>query len=137
MNYARILIGGLLCGLVLNIGEFVLNGVLLANQMKDFFAKCGLTEPGPTGLTILVVLTFVMGIFIVYVYAAIRPRYGPGPKTAVCAGLLAWFCVYFYNSGVALALGILPVNVFMIAVAWGVAEYILAALAGAWLYKEA
>ena len=137
MNYARILIGGLVCGLVLNIGEFVLNGVLLAKQMEEFFRKCGMTPPSGTAFIILIVATFAMGIFIVYLYAAIRPRYGPGPKTAICAGLLAWFCVYFYNNAIALGLGFIPVNLFMIAVAWGLAEYIIAAIAGAWVYTEA
>jgi hypothetical protein len=137
MNYARILIGGLVCGLVLNIGEFFLNGVILAKQMEEFMRRCGLTPPEPKSLVILFVITFLLGIFIIYVYAAIRPRYGAGPKTAICAGLLAWFCVYFYNNAVGLALGFIPVNVFMIAVAWGVVQYILAALAGAWLYREA
>jgi hypothetical protein len=35
------------------------------------------------------------------------------------------------------ALGIVPINLFLIALAWGLVEYILGALAGAWLYKEA
>ncbi|MDQ5844766.1 MAG: hypothetical protein M3539_05665 [Acidobacteriota bacterium] len=137
MNYPRILIGGLVAGLILNIGEFLLNGVLLANQMEEFFRKCGMSPPSSRGLILLFAFTFLLGIFIVYVYAAIRPRYGAGPKTAICAGLIAWFCVYFYNNGVALALGIVPVNLFMIALAWGFVEYVLGALAGAWLYKEA
>ncbi len=136
MNYARILIGGLVCGLVLNVGEFVLNTMILARQMEEFVRRCGLTPPEPRALVILFVITFLMGIFIIYVYAAIRPRYGPGPKTASCAGLLAWYCVYFYNNAVGLALGFIPARVFMIAVTWGVVKYILAPLAGAWLYKE-
>jgi hypothetical protein len=137
MNYMRILIGGLVCGLVLNIGEFLLNGVILAKQMEEFMRRCGMTPPDPKALSILFVITFMLGIFIIYLYAAIRPRYGPGPKTAICAGLLAWFCVYFYNNAVGLALGFIPVNVFVIAVVWGAVQYMLAALAGAWLYKEA
>ncbi len=131
------MIGGLVCGLVLNIGEFLLNTVVLKEQMEEFVRRCGLTPPDPKALVILFVITFLMGIFIIYVYAAIRPRYGPGPKTAICAGLLAWFCVYFYNNGVGLALGFIPANVFLIAVVWGAVQYSLAALAGAWLYKEA
>jgi hypothetical protein len=137
MNYPRILLGGLVAGVVLNIGEFLLNGMILASQMEEFFRKCGMTPPGGSGLAALVVLTFLLGIFIVYVYAAIRPRYGPGPKTAICAALMTWFCIYLYNNGVAFALGLVPTNVFIIAVAWGFVEYVLAALAGAWLYKEA
>lgn len=137
MNYARILIGGLVAGVVLNLGEFLLNGVILAGQMEEFFRKCGMTPPSGAGLAALVVLTFLLGIFIVYVYAAIRPRYGPGPKTAICAALMTWFCIYLYNNGVAFALGLVPTNVFIIAVIWGAVEYCLAALAGAWVYKEA
>lgn len=137
INLGRVLLGGLVAGAVLNIGEFLLNGVLLANQMKDFFTRCGLTPPGGRGLFLLVLFTFLMGIFLLFVYAAIRPGCGPGPKTALCAGLIGWFCVYFYNSAVAVALGFVPLNVFLIAFAYGLVEYILAAIAGAWLYKEA
>jgi hypothetical protein len=137
MNYTRVLIGGLVAGVVLNIGEWLLNGVILAKQMEEFFRRCGMTPPDPKALTILIVVTFFMGILIVYVYAAIRPRYGPGPKTAVCAALIAWFCVYFYNNAVGLALGFIPTNLFLIAVAWGAVEYILAAIAGGWVYREA
>jgi hypothetical protein len=136
MNYGRVLLGGLLAGFVLNIGEFVLNGVVLARQMQDFFAKCGLTPPAGSAFVILIVITFVLGIVIVYIYAAIRPRFGAGPKTAIIAGLIAWFCVYVYNNVVAAALGFIPMNILLIALAWGFVEYLLAAIAGAWVYKE-
>ena len=136
MNHARILIGGLVAGVILNIGEFLLNGMVLARQMEEFFRKCGLPEPGPTTFVILIVMTFLLGILIVYVYAAIRPRCGPGPKTAIYAGIIAWFCVYFYGTVVAWALGFVPTNVLVIAIVWGFVEYTVAALAGAWLYRE-
>ena len=45
INFARVLIGGLVAGLILNIGEWLLNGMVLAQDMKDFFQKCGLPEP--------------------------------------------------------------------------------------------
>ena len=136
MNYARIVIGGLVAGVVLNIGEFLLNGFILAKQMQEFFSKCGLTPPTPTGMTILVLVTFLLGIFLVAVYATIRTRCGPGPKTAIGAALIGWFCVYFYNNAVGAALGFVPLNLFAIALVWGLVEYSLAALVGAWLYKE-
>jgi hypothetical protein len=137
MNYARILLGGLLAGLVLNIGEWLLNGVLLAREMAEFFKKCGLTPPGSSALIILVVITFVLGIVIVFVYAAIRPRFGPGLKTAAFAGIIAWFFVYLYNNVIGAALGFVPGNLLKIALAWGFIEYVIGAIAGAWVYKEA
>jgi hypothetical protein len=136
MNYGRILLGGLLAGLVLNIGEFLLNGVLLAKQMEEFFKKCGINPPAHSAFVILIVITFVLGIVIVFVYAAIRPRFGAGVKTAIIAGLIAWFCVYVYNNIVGAALGFVPTNLLLMLIVWGLVEYSVAAIAGAWLYKE-
>lgn len=137
INLARVVLGGFAAGVILNIGEWLLNGVVLANQMQEFFRRCGLTPPGASAIIILVLLTFLMGIFLIFVYAAIRPGCGPGPKTAIGAGLIGWFCVYFYNNAGGAALGFIPMNLFAIAVVWGLVEYSLAALVGAWLYKEA
>ena len=136
MNYARVLLGGLVAGLVLNIGEFLLNGKVLAQQMSEFFSKCGIPQPRPSALVILIAITFVLAIAILFIYAAIRPRCGAGPKTAVAAAIIAWFCVYLYNNVVGAALGFVPSNVLLIALVWGLVEYILAAIAGAWVYKE-
>src|SRR5580765_204131 len=97
INIGRVLLGGLVAGLILNIGEWVLNGVVLAKDMKEFFAKCNLPEPGPNFLVIAVGITFVLGIVLVLGYAAIRSRFGPGPKTAIIAALFAWFGIYLYS----------------------------------------
>jgi hypothetical protein len=137
INIGRVLLGGLVAGLILNIGEWVLNGIVLAEEMKDFFKKCNLPEPGSSFLVIAVGITFVLGIVIVLGYAAIRTRFGPGPKTAIIAALFAWFGVYLYQNLIGFGLGIVPIRLVVIALAWGLVEYILATLAGAALYKEA
>lgn len=36
INYGRVIIGGLIAGVVQNIGEFIFNGVLYAKQMEEF-----------------------------------------------------------------------------------------------------
>jgi len=137
INFGRVLIGGLLAGLILNIGEWVLNGIILHQEMLDFFKRCGFTEPGTSFLVIAVAITFVLGIVIVLGYAAIRPRFGPGPKTAIIAALFAWFGVYVYQNVIAAGLGMVPAKLVVIALVWGLVEYILGTLAGAALYKEA
>src|ERR1043166_9085437 len=106
INFGRVLIGGLLAGLILNIGEWGLNGIILHQEMLDFFKRCGFTEPGTSFLVIAVAITFVLGIVIVLGYAAIRPRFGPGPKTAIIAALFAWFGVFLFTKGFPLALGV-------------------------------
>ena len=42
--------------------------------------------------------SFLIGLFAGWLYAAIRPRYGAGPKTALCAGLFVWFLGYLLTS---------------------------------------
>lgn len=137
INYGRVILGGLLCGLLINIGEFVLNAVILAAQMKTFNAEHNFKDPGSGFIVIAVLLCFLLGIVIVLGYAAIRPRFGPGPKTAIIAALFAWFGIYFYN-GIffALLFGISTSTCVMITI-WGLVEYVIATMAGAALYKEA
>jgi hypothetical protein len=137
INLGRAILGGLVAGLILNLGEWVLNGVILHDQMNDFFKRCGFPQPGTNFLVIAVAITFVLGIVIVLGYAAIRSRFGPGPKTAIIAALFAWFGVYVYQNVIALGLGMVPMKLVVIALAWGLVEYIIATMIGAALYKEA
>ena len=137
INFGRVLLGGLLAGLVLNIGETLLNAVVLASQMKEFGAKHNFPEPAGSFIAVAVVLTFIMGIVLVLGYACIRTRLGPGVKTAIVAGLFAWFAVYFYSGIINSVFGGVPGGTIVMLLIWGLVEYALAAVAGAWLYKEA
>jgi hypothetical protein len=137
INLGRVLLGGLVAGVILNVGEFVLNDVVLGAQMKGFFDKHNFAEPGPNFIIAAVAITFVLGIVIVLGYAAIRPRFGAGPKTAIIAALFAWFGVYLYSGIINGLLFRIPLNLLLIAFAWGLVEYVIAALIGAWLYREA
>ena len=137
INVGRVLIGGLLAGLILNIGEFLLNDVILGTQMREFFARYRIPEPGGSFMIVAVTLTFVMGIVLVLVYALIRPRLGPGVKTAVVAGLIMWFGIYIYTGAINGLLFGIQLNVMLIAFVWGAIEYVIGAIAGAWAYKEA
>ena len=137
LNVGRVVLGGLLAGLVLNIGEVVLNDVVVGTQMKAFMTEHNFREPAGSFIVIAVGLTFVMGIVLVLGYAMIRTRLGPGVKTAIIAGLFAWFGVYFYSGIVYGVLFGIPMAAIAISTVWGLVEYVLAAIAGAWLYKEA
>ena len=136
INFGRVLLGGLVAGVILNIGEWVLNGFVLHKEMDDFFKRCGFPQPGTKFLAIALAITFILGIVIVLGYAAIRPRFGPGPKTAIIAGLFAWFGVVVYQNIIAAGLGMVPANLMAIVIGWEIVEFSLAALVGAALYKE-
>ena len=137
MNYGRIVLGGLLAGLIMNIGEFVLNDMVIGAQMKAFMAEHGFKDPGTNFMIAAVGLTFVLGIVAVWLYALIRSRLGAGPKTAALAALILWFAVYVYCGVINGILFSFPTNALLIGIVWGLVEYIIATVAGAWAYTEA
>jgi hypothetical protein len=137
INFGRVLLGGFVAGVVMNIGEYLLNDKVLGAQMKTYFAQHNFPTPGGKAIGIAVVMVFVLGFVMVLGYAAIRPRFGPGPKTAIIAGLFAWFGIYFFNNVLGAAFGFVPTDILPIVLGWGLVEYLLGALVGACLYKEA
>ena len=74
INLGRVILGGVVAGVVLNIGEFLLNDMVLGTQMREFFSRFSLPEPGSRFLLVATLLTLILGIVIVWMYAAMRPR---------------------------------------------------------------
>lgn len=136
INVGRVVLGGLLAGLIIDIGESVLNGWLLAADMTAALQRLNLPDVGGSAIAVFLVLGFALGIATVWLYAAIRPRLGPGVNTALCAGALVWFFAYLYPSIGFAVMGFFPMRLVVIGLAWGLAELLLAAVAGAWLYRE-
>lgn len=136
INYGRVLGGGLLAGLVMNIGEYVLHELILGDRWAAAMEALGLPEPAGGHIVRFVVLTFLTGIALVWLYAAMRPRFGPGPGTALKAGLAVWFVAWLIPSGFYDTIGLYPSSLIYIALVWGLFEVPISAIAGAWLYQE-
>ncbi len=82
-------------------------------------------------------MAFLTGLLAVWLYAGIRPGFGPGPKTAVCAGLTVWALAYLIPALGNIPLDVYPNKLMFIATGVGLIEVPLATVIGAWLYKEA
>jgi hypothetical protein len=138
INFGRVILGGIVAGIVINISEAILNAVVMA---KDFeAAMVALGKPAamtPQMLMVWLIYGFVLGILLVWLYAAIRPRYGPGAGTAVRAGLAVWFLNSFLVAVGFANMGLFPARLLAIGTVWGLFELVIAAVLGAWLYKEA
>src|SRR5438876_115702 len=136
INWGRVVLGGLLAGIVLNVVDFVLYGKVLA---QDYNAALQALGKGSTDnlIPLFIALDFVYGIGLLWVYAAIRPRFNPGPKTAVIAGVAVWFFVFLLHELGEAPLGILPQRLYTIGTVVGLIECPVATLVGAYLYREA
>jgi len=136
INFGRVLLGGIVAGFILNIGEFLLNGIILAPHIEADMKRMNIKPPGAGFGLLAVTLTFVFGILAVLLYALMRARLGPGPKTALVTALIVWFCVYAYSGSINMLLINVPPRLILMILAWGLIEYPLGILAGASLYKE-
>jgi hypothetical protein len=136
INLSRVILGGIVAGIIIDIFEYVLNGVVLNSQWADLMTKLNLPMIGMNQIIWFNVLGLVLGIVAVWTYAAIRPRFGAGVKTAVIAGLLTWVTAYLLAAAFPAVSGIFPMSLAIIMVCVGLVEIVVATIAGAWLYKE-
>ncbi|MBI2403326.1 MAG: hypothetical protein HYW06_09100 [Gemmatimonadetes bacterium] len=136
INWGRVIAGGLLAGVVLNVFDFVVNGWLLSDQWTAAMTALGKGQMGGSMIIWFMVVDFLLGIAAVWLYAAIRPRFGAGPKTAAWAGLFVWFLLGFLHAMFEVPMGLFPANLYWISTAAALVFVPLAVVVGAWLYQE-
>lgn len=138
INWCRVILGGLVAGAVINVPEMILHGAVFENEWKALVASWGRTlDTSVTSSILILVLNAVEGIVAVWLYAAIRPRYGPGPRTALLAGLTVWLVGWLMPTLTAIPLNLFPLWVFLLVPGAGLFEIAVGTLLGAWLYQEA
>jgi hypothetical protein len=97
INRKRLYLGGLVGGVVWNIWSmfvYRMIGGARYTAMQD--AGLFLKQPRYPGFFVQwVVLLFIMSILLAHLYAWVRPRLGPGPRTALKVGIVAGFFAGF------------------------------------------
>ena len=136
INMGKVILGGLIAGVVINIGEFALNMAILGGAWEEAMKALNRPPIGNESAGFFVLLCFGLGILGVWTYAAIRPRFGAGPTTAICAGLLVWALAILYPSAGMIPMGLFPAKLILYAIVWDLVEIPLAVIAGAWVYRE-
>jgi hypothetical protein len=137
INWTRVILGGLLAGLVLNVCESLVNSLILGSQWAA--AVKALNKSAEMGIGLVVVFWlwgFLIGIYVLWLYVHIRPRFGPGPTTAVVAGIAAWVPGSLLAMMAPAALHLFPRRLIAAGVALDLVAIVVAAVVGAWLYKE-
>ena len=135
INLARVFLGGLLAGLIINIFEYILNGVVFAPQWAAFEKALG-RQMRPGAIPLFIVFGFVAGIGVVWLYAVARPRLGAGPKTAALTGVAYWFFAYAIPAADHIAANLVPGRVTLTITLVMLVGVLLASVSGTWVYKE-
>jgi len=129
----RVIAAGLLAGLVLNVGEAVLHGVIFAAQTAETMKQLGHDIAGSGANTAqLVLITFVQGVLGMVLYSDLTARWGAGAGTAARVGLILWvlsavYSAVYLGSGFA---GLFPGSLVWGPVAYELVLYPVAMMAG-------
>jgi hypothetical protein len=135
MNRTRIVIGGVVAGVIINLFEFGVEP-LMGTAMEDWLHSLGLTPPTETAMLGMAGLSFATGLSAVWLYAALRPRFGAGLRTALLTSVVMWVLTCMIPNFALAALGILTGRLLWLSTWVPMIEMALATVAGAWVYRE-
>jgi len=139
INTQKVVVGGLAAGVVMNVVGYVGFGMLLGAR---FTAEMDAVVPGlsakmNTGANMGVGIAsqFVIGLLLAWLYAAMRPRFGAGMKTAVYAALVIWLCgdVFYLDNWQS---GMMSMTSYVYAACMMLVGLIAAGAVAGMLYKE-
>jgi hypothetical protein len=132
----RVALGGAVAGVVMDAGEYTLHSVVLRSSWDAARQARGLEGYEAGDAAISAAMVFILGLILVWTYAAMRPRFGANPRTALRAGFLVWVLVWLWPFLANIVWDFVPTELFMIAIAWGFFEVMIASLLGARIYRE-
>jgi hypothetical protein len=136
INWARVILGGVLAGVILMAGGWVVDGMLLVDRWHAQMATMGKQmDMSGTGLVAVLVWAFGLGITMIWLYAAIRAQYRPGVGTAVTAAVMAWLLAVVVPNLFMWGTNLFGPRLLAASTAGALVSMILAAIAGAWVYK--
>jgi hypothetical protein len=137
INIGRVLLAGIVAGIVSDALGYLVDGVILAPRWSDGMMALGRSEFSTNQWIWFNVLGLLGGIVLIWIYAAIRPRFGAGVGTAVIAGVAVWVVGSLIpNLSFMWFGGLFSKHLTAYTTAGNLVEIVVGAIAGAALYKE-
>jgi len=136
-NWTRVILGGLLAGLIINFFQYIVNGLVLGSEWVAAMRNLNRApDMGAVPTAAFWLWGFLLGIYALWLYANIRPRFGPGPKTAVIAGIAVWIPASLLAMIAPAALHLFSRRLIALAAVLALVEIVIGTVVGAWRYKE-
>ncbi|HEX3662836.1 MAG TPA: hypothetical protein VHU89_15485 [Acidobacteriaceae bacterium] len=137
INMGRWILGGVVAGIVVNLLGYVVDGLMLAPRWAVNMSRLGRPAFTSSQMVWFNVIGIGLGLLAVWVYAAIRPRFGAGMRTAICAGIAVWVATSLLpNATLMWATGLFNNHLTLYTTAGALIELVVGTVAGAALYRE-
>ena len=136
INKKRLILCGLLAGLILNLGDIYLNGPILADQWSETMQSLNLPPINMVAMVVFFFMNFLLGIGIVWLYLIFSIRYGRGYRSVFYVIFTVWVLIWFWGYMANMILKIYPPDIVLPSLVWGFFEVGLAAITGSFLYDS-
>ena len=141
INYGRVLVGGLLAGLLLFLADGFIHEKLLHGHWMAALAAAGRSvetqqQEHGGGLAYFAIFELLRGLAMAFVYSVFRTHCGPGPKTAVCSALTVWAIMFPIPLVQEIPLGFRSATMVSLWSLYEIVPSVIAGLVAGALYKE-
>lgn len=137
INTGKVIAGGVAAAVVLNVVDYLVNGMWLATRWAAQTAKLNpnLNMMATNSIIGYVVMDVILAMMIVWLYAAMRPRFGPGSRTAMLAALYVWAIAAVFNSMFVVS-GMYSLKLICASLGGTLVGMLAAGYVGGMMYKE-
>ena len=135
MNIKSLLKSGFVAGFIINISAIAMVP-MVGDQFDTVLASRNLPPLNNMAMLFFCGLSFVMGFFLVWLYALAKNQIGPGMKTAAFVSIVFWFFAYLVPNVSMVVYGFMPIRLTVIGTGWGLVELLVASTVGSRLYKD-
>lgn len=137
INWSRLVVSVLVAGAFFFIADGMIHGIVLGEEHKAAILGAGKpVEDDPTAYAYFAAFDLGKALVVMLLYVAARARFGPGPRTAAWAGLVAWLAIELLPN-----LGNMPFPFYPKAFYWKwialeLVPMLAGAILGGWVYRE-
>ncbi len=115
--------------------DSVTNAVILKTAWAEAYARLHLAPADGPVAAFWTAFDLASGVLIAFLYAAMRPRFGPGPKTAVIAALVQWLVLHMTFASHVVD-GVFPASTLAVAGGLELVSAVAGGLLAGKLYRE-
>ncbi|MBM4218902.1 MAG: hypothetical protein FJ171_04540 [Gammaproteobacteria bacterium] len=138
VNWGRFILGALIVAAICFVSDGFLHQRVVTDLWRAVYDTLGATPPDHGGFSMIWFMVFEAGrgFLAMYVYVLLRPRLGPGVKTATWAGVVTWVAFSLTGPTQLIPLGLYSTMLWFSVAIYQLVFTIIAAIVGAAPYSE-
>lgn len=139
VNWSRLIIGSVVAAIIVFLTDGLFHERVVGSDWQAVYAKLGTSPSEHTGAGVLYFAVYELGrgFLSMFLYATMRTHFAPGARTAALAGVVTWLAFSLTGPAQFIPLGFFSNALWIKVGVFQLVTSIVAAIAGAALYKDA